>query len=93
MGYDSASKSIITSFRGSSNVMNFLEDADFYKVDYNQPNCNNCQVHQGFYLAYKSLKDDILAYAKTLKAKYSSATVVVTGHSLGAAEAMLGAVD
>jgi len=28
-----------------------------------------------------------------LKAKYSSARVVVTGHSLGAAEALFGAVD
>jgi predicted lipase len=42
---------------------------------------------------YNSIKDDVLAYAKSLTAKYPQAQVVVTGHSLGAAMSMLGAVD
>jgi len=92
-GYDAGANSIITSFRGSDNIMNWLEDADVIKTSYNQPGCSNCYVHKGFKTSYDSLKTDLNSYVSTLHSKYSTATVVVTGHSLGAAEAMLAAVD
>jgi len=41
-GYDAAKNYIVTSFRGSSNVMNFLEDVNFFKKTYSRPGCNNC---------------------------------------------------
>jgi triacylglycerol lipase len=73
--------------------MNWIEDADIIKTDYNQPGCSNCQVHQGFKNSYTSVKDPVLAGVKALHSKYPGATVVVTGHSLGAAQAMFAAVD
>ena len=42
VGYDPVSNSIITSFRGSSNIKNWLEDFDVFKVDYNEHGCNDC---------------------------------------------------
>jgi alpha-beta hydrolase superfamily lysophospholipase len=83
MGYDSETNSIITSFRGTDNLVNLLSDADFIKFDY--PGCENCQVHRGFYESYHSLSADVLSYLQRLKALYPEATVIVTGHSLGGA--------
>ena len=40
MGYDAESNSIISSFRGSDNIANYIEDADFFKTDYNL--CEGC---------------------------------------------------
>jgi hypothetical protein len=94
VGYDSASNSIITSFRGSDNIKNWLEDANFIKSDYGHSGCSNCKVHSGFINCYNSLKDSLNSYLKnTMYPTYSGAKVVVTGHSLGAAESMFAAID
>jgi len=74
-------------------LANYIEDADFRKTAYNQPGCGDCEVHQGFLVTYQSIKDEVLTYVHSLHAKYTTARIVVTGHSLGAAESMLGAVD
>ena len=42
MGYDPVSNSIVSSHRGSSNIMNWLSDFDFIKTPYVAPGCNNC---------------------------------------------------
>jgi len=57
LGYDAASNSIITCFRGTENILNWITDADFIKVDY--PGCEGCEVHKGFYNAYTALQDRI----------------------------------
>jgi hypothetical protein len=93
LGYDNVTNSIITSFRGSIDMANWILDADFIKTEYTTGGCNGCEVHAGFKKAYESIQEDVIAYVQILKAKYPEARVVVTGHSLGAAESMLGAVD
>lgn len=93
LGYDPITNSIITSFRGSIDMQNYILDADFVKTNYTVGDCNGCEVHSGFKKAYESISEDILDYVQILKAKYPEATVVVTGHSLGSAESMFGAVD
>ena len=93
VGYDAASHSIISTFRGTSNVVNWIEDADFFKVSYSKSGCGSCEVHKGFLNAYNSLAGDYLPYFKSLASKYSGANIIVIGHSLGGAEATLAAVD
>jgi len=74
--------------------MNWLEDANFVKQDYNHAGCNNCKVHSGFINCYNSLKDAMKSYLTgTMFPSYPNAKVVVTGHSLGAAESMFAAID
>lgn len=42
MGYDASTNSIISSFRGSDNLMNWLLNVDFFKVNYTVEGCTNC---------------------------------------------------
>ncbi|RYH26470.1 lipase family protein [archaeon] len=66
-------------------IQDWIDDLDFVKTTY--PYCNGCEVHEGFYNAFLSVRDQVVSSVKGFKSTYSSATVTVTGHSLGAAMA------
>jgi hypothetical protein len=55
IGYDSVSNSIITSFRGTSDKLNWVEDFIFFKTPYDRDGCVDCEVHHGFFGCYNSL--------------------------------------
>lgn len=46
-------------------------------------------VHDGFYKVFESIAEDVLYQVHKLRAKYSTAHVIITGHSLGGAVAAL----
>ena len=48
IGYLPESKTIVTSWRGSSNKKNWEEDFNFELMKY--PKCKDCKIHAGFYL-------------------------------------------
>jgi hypothetical protein len=93
MGYDADRNFIVTSFRGSNNTMNWVSDAEFPKKEYLREGCVNCSVHEGFFNAYNSLAESVKNYLPVLYWRYPDAKVVFTGHSLGAVQAVLGAID
>jgi hypothetical protein len=66
MGYDAETNSILSITRGTDNFINMIEDIVFVKTDYNLPGCNDCTVHEGFLVAYNSLKEESNAYLLTL---------------------------
>lgn len=41
------------SFRGSHNILNWIDNLDFKKKDY--PACEGCQVHAGFKKAWEAI--------------------------------------
>ena len=50
LGYSSQLNTIIISFRGSSNIPNWIENLNFEKVPYLF--CLRCEIHTGFYADY-----------------------------------------
>lgn len=78
-------KTIYVAFRGSSSLLNWIDDAEVVKVPYDTfPNCD-CKVHTGFYKATNGLKSATITSVQHLMNKYGYMNVVTTGHSLGAA--------
>lgn len=91
IGYQPDLNAIIISFRGSEDINNWISDLAVIRVDY--PYCDGCSVHQGFLHAEQAVYPDILNAVKDLSNSHRSATIVLTGHSLGAALALLTALD
>jgi hypothetical protein len=89
--YNKASNQIVGSFRGSTDIANWIDNIDTVKTSY--PYCSGCNVHAGFYKAYLLLVSGFRASMKNLKTKYPSASVRIYGHSLGGAEAVHAAAD
>ena len=58
-GYSTTINGIVLSFRGSSNIANWISNLSTNMVSY--PKCNNCKVHSGFYAAWKNAKDTVIA--------------------------------
>jgi len=84
---------IIVSFRGSENIPNWIDDIDMRKMPYPYSGCSGCEVHSGFYAAWASLQDQTLRLVNDEVKKQPHAKIYVTGHSLGAAMAVLCAAD
>jgi predicted lipase len=53
----------------------------------------NAEVHQGFNDAYAEMSSQVISGMNKYLVKYSTASILVTGHSLGAALATLAAID
>lgn len=89
--YERNSNLIFVSIRGSANFQNWLQNLNAFQTNYNK--CNGCNVHEGFYNAYSSLKEGILSSIQNLHRKYPTAQIAVLGHSLGAAIATFAYID
>jgi hypothetical protein len=93
IGTLSSSKAIYVVLRGSSSTMNWLDDFEVKQVPYTTfPECN-CKVHNGFYRSALGVKNKTVDTVKALKTIYPAYSVVVTGHSYGAACAQLLAME
>lgn len=57
------------------------------------PQCSGCGVHKGFAYTYGSVANIVKSQVSKLLASHSSASIMVTGHSLGGAMATLCALD
>lgn len=86
-------KSIYVVIRGSSSVMNWLDDFEVRLVPYETfPECD-CNVHNGFYKSALGVVDKMLTSVKALRLQYPGYSVVVTGHSYGASCGQLLAME
>ena len=93
IGYLPSDESIYVVFRGSASLQNWISDFTTTKTSYiTWPECN-CQVHQGFYAASQEVYPDVLTEVQRLHALYPNYAVKTTGHSLGAALALLTQMD
>jgi len=82
---DNGEDTIIAVFEGTdpTDWSDWVTDLTTDFVDSNM--CSGCRVHEGFHNAYKSERDNVDTAVSAARARLPSATVVVVGHSLGAA--------
>jgi hypothetical protein len=89
IGYIPAKKSIYVVVRGSSSILNWIDDLEVKLVDYvSWPICN-CNVHYGFYRSAESVANKTVISVSKLKKKFPDYSVIMTGHSYGAATVQL----
>lgn len=78
------------SHKGSENP----KDNDEEEVDAKGKNeCEDCAVHTGFYETFESIQPQVRVDVAYLREAYPHYMVLITGHSLGAAIALLSALD
>ncbi len=85
VGYSKLHNQVIVSWRGTVDIKNWEVDFKYKLIKYTPRSgtCDGCQVHTGVYQAYRSVESQVNAHIKTLLAKYPTATLTSTGHSLG----------
>ena len=78
-------------FRGTETLEDWYKDTEIDQVPYELPHVTNVGlVHEGFFDLYKSLRQELLSQLNVLQ---DVRTLYVTGHSLGAALAMVAVPD
>ena len=91
IGILDSTKSIYVVLRGSSSTLNWLDDFEMRQVSYLY--CNNCSVHYGFYNSALGIRNKTIDTIKILQKKYPLYTIILTGHSYGAAVCELLAME
>jgi hypothetical protein len=93
IGILSKTKSIYIILRGTSSIINWLDDFEIRLVPYKSyPECN-CNVHNGFYHSILGIKNKTIETVQILQKKYPTYSVVLTGHSYGASCSQLLAME
>jgi len=98
VGHDPASQSIVVAHEGteSDNILSIINDAEFAKVPLDQaffPGASSdIETHQGFSLTFARTATDILGAVTKGLADKNVNSVIVSGHSLGAALAIMTSV-
>ncbi|KAK7202291.1 lipase [Novymonas esmeraldas] len=93
VGVDVTRQQIIIAFRGTRSITNWLQNLKYFRTPLLNTSCGGkCLVHRGFYHTFLSLMPQVQVTVAKLIDAHPGYRVLVTGHSLGGALAMLAAV-
>lgn len=94
IGYSKSNKFIYVSFRGSSSVLNWMDDFEVKLVPYKSfDDCVNCKIHNGFYRSALSVTNKTINTIQILLKRFPLYQVLLTGHSYGAAVSQIIAME
>jgi hypothetical protein len=94
IGFNSQDKEIVASYRGSSNIQNWVENIQIWKTPNATfvPDYPDVRVEHGFYEYFEATQECIFTELNSLMTKYPDFSVSFTGHSLGASGASIAAI-
>ncbi|KAG2364630.1 hypothetical protein BDR07DRAFT_1279279 [Suillus spraguei] len=98
VGYDPNLDTVIVSHQGTdpSEILPLITDADFFLTNFDStlfPGLSSdIEAHNGFLDAQASTATDVLAAVESAMSTYSTKSVTLVGHSLGAAITLLDSV-
>ncbi len=97
INYSAELGAVIISFKGSSTVRDFIQDAKFVREplvwpmnEYQQP---LAEVHRGFLEDFESIAEELTGHARSMVNSLPGTPVYITGHSLGGALAISCALE
>jgi len=94
IGHSTSNKMIYVSFRGSSSVLNWMDDFEVTLVPYKTfDECVNCKIHNGFYRSSLSVTNKTIDTLNILRKRFPFYKILVTGHSYGAAVSQIIAME
>lgn len=79
------------SFRGSRTLSNWIANLNTALIASSL--CSGCEVHQGFWDDYQTVASTLKSKIDSAQKQYPGYALVITGHSLGGALAMLCGTD
>ncbi|KAI8141661.1 lipase [Fennellomyces sp. T-0311] len=91
VGRDDSQQAIYVVFRGSASINNWMANLNAILANYR--GATGARVHAGFQNSYQDVQSRLMTTVRAQINRYPSYRVVVTGHSLGGATALLHALD
>jgi hypothetical protein len=78
---DDAAQEIIVAFRGTESLQNYDTDTNYTLANFDTfPECEGCQVHGGYYLAWVSVVDQVQSLIQEQVDTNPGYGIVITGH-------------
>ncbi|KAI7883112.1 alpha/beta-hydrolase [Lichtheimia hyalospora FSU 10163] len=88
---DDKRKEVVAVFRGTDSLTGWIAGFTILLVSY--PPVKGAYVHKGFYETYMDVADQVTSVVLDQAKNYPDYNIAVTGHSLGGAMSMFGAMD